>query len=387
MKTVITTLPIYKALKDQYYQRSISNGSPSIAPVITPLHRLPSFQWIDGDDGATTVTKIELIDEDGSSEDITTYFPTLPSSVAITGDIYFFYNGDTLNYALPTGLHYLKITMDSGHEYYSDWIRATCVYQKFAKSFTNVSFDTFTIADTTISSCVDAGAGAYADSSPRRSVYKGQQITVIFYLTETGATNPDISVVSASQGVISNVAATTAGLNELTLTVTSPADDAFIRISAAGATNFETSEILVYEQYSEKYVTLSFSNCCNIGDLQYENDFYQTLWIDSDNIEPQFPYTEKGQEDGNGKFIPTFRRQEKTYLIRTGNISQYMVDVLHRLKMHDAITFIDKVGDAFKVESIEVDHEWPYPDKYYAVASITISLGEDVTAAACCDII
>ena len=74
-------------------------------------------------------------------------------------------------------------------------------------------------------------------------------------------------------------------MNELTLTVTSPADDAFIRISAAGATNFETSEILVYEQYSEKYVTLSFSNCCNIGDLQYENDFYQTLWIDSDNIE------------------------------------------------------------------------------------------------------
>ena len=119
---------------------------------------------------------------------------------------------------------------------------------------------------------------------------------------------------SDSLGVISNVATASAGLNELTLTTTRAADDAFIRIQNTGATNFSTTEILVYTQYACGYVTLSFSNCCNLGDFLYENDFFQTLWLKSDNIEPAFPYVEKGQENGDGKFIPTFRRQEKTYL-------------------------------------------------------------------------
>lgn len=387
MKTVYTTLPIYKNLQDQYYERGLANNAETRAFIYCPKHRLPSFQWIDDGDGCASVTSVYLTDGE-TSIDITSYFPSLASNIelvtSVALDNYFIYNGTTLNYALPEGAWYLKITMDTNHIYYSDWFMVQCVYCNFAERFINNNFNTFTVSETTISSAIETTTG-YADTYPYRSVYLGQQITVMYYLTLNSGAYPSFSVVSASLGVISNVAtATSAGLQEITLMTTRAADDAFIRISVGAASNFSTSEVLIYTQYACGYVTLSFSNCCNIGDILYEEDFFQTLWLKSDNIEPAFPYTEKGQENGDGKFIPTFRRQDKTYLIRTGEISQYMVDVLHRLKLHDVMTFIDQVGDARNVESVDVEHDWFDKGKYYATATITIDLGEGIPVMACC---
>lgn len=384
MKTVFTTLPIYKAKRDTCYERGKANGSKKFEPIYCPRHRLPSFQWVDDGDGATVVSEIYFMNINNVLTDITSYFVDLPALyTSDAGDNYFIYNGDTLNYALPVGAYSLKIVMDSGHIYYSDWFLVQCVYCPFTDIFVNNSFDTFDITGNLIGSCIDAGANAYADSSPWQEVYQGQVITIMFYLTTSGATNPRFSIVSDSAGVISNVADAVAGLNELTLTVTSPADDAFVRIQCTGATDFSTSEILVYTQYACGYVTLSFSNCCNLGDLLYENDFMQTLWLNSDNIEEDYPYTEKGQENGEGKFIPTFRRQEKTYTIRMGYIPQFLVDVLHRLQLHDVITYIDQIGDAFNVESVVTENEWQ-DDLYYAIASIKLNMGEDVITNPCC---
>lgn len=387
MKTVFTTLPIYKALKDQFYERGLANHAETRAFVFCPRHRLPSFQWMDDGDGCASVSAVYLCD-DTTTTDITTYFQTLASDIELitseAGDDYFIYNGATLNYALPVGLWYLKIVMDTNHIYFSDWFKVQYVYCNFATEFVNNNFNTFTVSGTTISSAIETTTG-YADSTPYQSVYLGQQLTVMYYLTLNSGAYPSFSVVSASLGVISNVAtATSGGLQEITLTTTRACDDAFIRISVSGASNFSATEILIYTQYACGYVTLSFSNCCNIGDILYEEDFFQTLWLKSDNIEPAFPYTEKGQENGDGKFIPTFRRQDKTYLIRTGEISQYMVDVLHRLKLHDVMTFIDQVGDAYNVESVDVEHEWFDKGKYYATATITIDLGEGIAVMGCC---
>ncbi len=384
MKTVITTLPIYKALRDQCYERGKANGCPTFAPIQTPKHRLPSFQWMDDGDGATQVASIYLVDIAGILTDITSYFIALPTLyTSDAGDEYFIYNGDTLNYALPNGHYYLKIIMDTNHVYYSDWFTVDCVYCHFAEQFVNNSFDIFTVDGTTVSSGIDAGAGAYADSTPYQTVYLGQQISVILYLTSAGATTPSFSVVSASAGVISNVATSVNGLNELTLTTTAAAEDAFIRMQCSATCMFSTSEILVHTQFACGFVTLSFSNCCNLGDLLYEDDFYQTLWILSDNIEQTFPYAERGQENGEGRFIPTFRRQDKNYIIRLAIVPQFLVDVLYRLKMHDVITYIDQVGDAYNVESVDIEHEW-IADKYYASVSIILDLGEGVNAWGCC---
>jgi len=388
MKTIYTTLPIYKTLRDQCYQRGLANGSVLFAPVNCPKHRLPSFQWLDGDDGATTITSIEMINSEGVSLDITSYFVVLPYSYAIETDVYFMYNGDTLKYALPEGSHYLKITVDSGHIYYSDWFIVQCVYCPWAKDFVNFDFSTLNAEGTIINSAIGL-SGAYFDSVQCQAVYKGQRLTFMFFLTDNGSVElPALTIRDAVTGnALSSAYNSVAGLNDINFEILSPSDNAILRISAPDNTNFSTSEMLVYTQYACGYVTISFSNCCTLNDIRYDNDFYQTLWIKSDNIEQQFPYVEKGQENGNGKFIPTFRRQEKTYLIRTGLIPQFLVDVLHRIKMHDAITYIDQVGDEFVIQNIDVEHEWQFDDKYYAMASITISLGEEIVAGGCCEII
>ena len=380
MKTVYTTLPIYKNKASQTVERAKNNQVAGFNAIYCPKHRLPSFQWID--DGAATVDSIFLMNEN-SITDITSYFVDLPELYSADED-YFIYNGATLNHPLPCGYYYLKIVMDNDYVYYSDWFTVENVYSKFAETFVNNSFDTFTISGTTIASCIDAGANAYADSTPFRTVHNGQVISVIFFLTETGATNPQFSIVSTSLGVISNVETAAAGLNELTLTTTQAADDCFIRIQTTGTTNFSTTEILVFTQFCDDYVTLSFTNCCNVGDILYETDFIQTLWLKGDNIEETFPYVERGQENGAGRFIPTFRRQDKTYIIKTEIIPKYLVDTLHRLKLHDVITFIDQVGDAFIVQSIDIEHEW-IEGKYWATATITIDLDEAIVAESCCN--
>jgi hypothetical protein len=388
MKTVYTTLPIYKALKDQCYERGLANGSSTVSDYIfCPKHRLPSFQWIDDGDGASTVSSIYLVDDEDKTEtDITGYFVTLPTLyTSVDGDDYFIYNGEILNYALPEGKHYLKIIMDTNHIYYSEKFLVQCVYCPFATSFVNHNFTTFNMNGMEVLSAIH-GAAAAATSLPQLPVYLGQQITVIFYLTNNGgATLPSFLLWEYTTGAISNEITASEGLNELTLTATKATDICNINMRTSGACNFTTSEILVHTQYACGYVTLSFSNCCNLGDLLYEDDFVQTLWIKSDNIEQAYPYVEKGQENGYGKFIPTFRRQEKTYLIRTGIVSQYLVDVLQRLKLHDVITYIDQVGDAFAVESIDADQEWLFDDKYYANASITLNLGEEIVVGGCCE--
>jgi len=95
--------------------------------------------------------------------------------------------------------------------------------------------------------------------------------------------------------------------------------------------------------------------------------------------------TPEGSEDGNGLFIPTFRRQEKIQLIRTPAITQVMVECLYRLMLHDTITLIDLVGDTWTVKSLETEHEWQGEDKYFALAVLTLDLSEVFVTAGCCN--
>ena len=114
------------------------------------------------------MTSVYLTDGN-TSTDITSYFPSLASNIELVtseaGDDYFIYGGATLNYALPEGAWYLKITMDTNHIYYSDWFMVQCVYCNFAERFINNNFNTFTVSETTISSAIETTTG-YADSYP-----------------------------------------------------------------------------------------------------------------------------------------------------------------------------------------------------------------------------
>lgn len=128
MKTIITTLPIYDKLSKQCYERanSVKDDGLGVVPIISARHRLPSFQWLDGSDGAASVSKIETVDINGIATDITAKF-TLPAMIPLNND-YFQYSGTTLNSLLNTGTYYLKITTNNAKIYYSEWFKVDCVF-------------------------------------------------------------------------------------------------------------------------------------------------------------------------------------------------------------------------------------------------------------------
>jgi hypothetical protein len=220
------------------------------------------------------------------------------------------------------------------------------------------------------------------ENSNTFQVIKGQTYKLIFFATLNSGSLPNLVLYSTA--TISNTVAMVAGLNDITFTATGLSEVAYLVINNAGNGNFSTTEMLLINNYSEKYLKFTFSHTCNLGDIIYEDNFEQVLYLESETMEPVFPYIEKGQENGYGKFIPTWQRQDKNFVIRTLLVPQFIVDVLHRLKLHDTITLTDLVGDTWTVEYIEVEHEWQFDDKYYALATMTVGLGEEIVVTGCC---
>jgi hypothetical protein len=137
--------------------------------------------------------------------------------------------------------------------------------------------------------------------------------------------------------------------------------------------------------YSTKYLIIDFSNSCNLGSLYYEGGFTQTLYLESEPMEATFPQEEEGAKNGEGQFVRTFARQVKKYLIRTGTLPDYMVDVFNRMKLHDTVELTDLVGDVNDVYNLEVEHEWLNTDKYYAKIELTFDYNEVAIVSSCCE--
>ena len=513
MKTVNTVLPIYNSLSKQCFERGKKGGINKPVPVITPQWRLPSFQWLDIDDGASSVSMIELIDFEGTSYNISmafdswtnvnfdtfvssglnitnavhtvvgfasatlkpdasiwmaageslnvkciltrnpgdsgnpisftfyelgapisstvlidgsnsitytmsnpgyvdigifsngasrfsltevrvtsgafnNFFPTLPAAYAYDSDVYFMYNGDTLNYLLPLGTYYLKITMDTGHVYYSDWFRVECICSNLISEWLAAPFSTYDTFITEGTAILQATT-ATSDNSQSNdiNVVIGDEFRVITYITNiAGLELPEIYLVDPGIGAKSNKVSLSAGINDVTLTAT--ATGTFrLMFNNNNQASWEATEVMVFREYCEDYLQLTFSHSCNLGDIKYEDDFEQVIYLDTEAMEPIFPYEEKGQENGYGVFVPTWQKQDKQYIIRTKLVPQFLVDVLHRLKLHDSITLLDNVGDSFAIEEIDVEHEWQFGDKYYAIVTLTVSLGEKIVITGCCSAI
>lgn len=127
MKTRITTLPVYDSTAKQCFERAHHAGQDNPVPITCPRHRLPSMQWLDDTDGATTITGVWLLNNVDAPLDISGYL-TLPGDFTLDHD-YFSYNGAVVHTILPTGVYYLHIITNNAKDYYSDWFKVDCVYE------------------------------------------------------------------------------------------------------------------------------------------------------------------------------------------------------------------------------------------------------------------
>jgi hypothetical protein len=305
-----------------------------------------------------------------------------PDAMPLLAHDYFTYHGQTLNYPLPVGDHYLKLTGNLGHVYYSDWFRVDCVYENLIGTWSNNGYETFTASGTGVNVVNSVGTTANIFST-LFTVGMGEIITVRFNMTYFGSVPQLLFRNYGSALVLTENCAN--GLNDFQFTTTWEGQTYITINTTALNDSFLISDVLVNRTYSEKFVIINFSNICDLGDILYHTGMVQTLWMITEPMELTFPQEEEGVKNGEGRFVRTFTRQTKKYLMRTPLLPDYMVEVFNRMKLHDTIQLTNLVGDVDTVYNLEVDHEWFDVDKYYAKIDLTFDHDETFVIAGCCN--
>ena len=137
---------------------------------------------------------------------------------------------------------------------------------------------------------------------------------------------------------------------------------------------------------ANKYLKFEYWNTCDLGKIYYQGGQKFTFYLDGDALEPFYEEVEDGQENGDGDFIPTYRRQIKKYIIRTSLIPDYLFDAIKRMELHDNIELTWKSGEVEQIYNVQAEIEWQF-EKYcwQGVATITFDMDEKITVGACCD--
>jgi len=319
--------------------------------------------------------------------------PTLYSAIT---DEYFEYKGDPVGGSgsaparafLPIGIYYLKMTTVNNYVYYSDWFEVTCVYPNLIATWYNSGgspYETFTSTGVQITSAIETGADGRAYSTEIFELINGESVRIIFFLTLNAGALPRLELYNTdTDSYYTETEVTIVGLNDITFTSTRDGNYR-IRFRSSAAANFSTSDVLAMREYSEKYLTINFFNVCDLGDILYADGLTQTIWFESDTMEQSFPLDEQDQKNGEARLVRSFARGDKKYLARTKEVPDFLVQVFHRMRLHDSIEMTDLVGDVNDMYNIEVEHEWLGDDKYYAKIEIMFDYNEAWVVAGCCN--
>lgn len=133
-----------------------------------------------------------------------------------------------------------------------------------------------------------------------------------------------------------------------------------------------------------KFLKFEYWDDCDIGNLYYQGGQHFWFYLDADVGETFYEEVEKGEENENGDFIPTYRRQIKKYTIRTGLLPEFFIDALYRMKLHEYIYLTWKTGEVERIYNVTVEHEWQFDEKYYALCTIKFDMNEVVVLSGCC---
>lgn len=107
-------------------------------------------------------------------------------------------------------------------------------------------YDTLTPSGIAIASAINASGDAYC-SSNAFGVTEGDIIKLFVFVTVTSGQLPTVGIWDNTSAFISNTQALVAGLNVVTLTVTSTDASASLRWTNSGAANFATSNIYCFK--------------------------------------------------------------------------------------------------------------------------------------------
>ena len=135
-----------------------------------------------------------------------------------------------------------------------------------------------------------------------------------------------------------------------------------------------------------KYLKFEYWNTCDLGNIYYQGGQTFRFFLDADVGEPFYEEVEDGQENGDGDFVPTFRRQIKKYTIRTGLLPEHLIDAMKRMELHDHVELTFKTGEVEQIYNVSIENEWQFEKRSdQTTAVISFDIDEKVTTGACCD--
>lgn len=150
--------------------------------------------------------------------------------------------------------------------------------------------------------------------------------------------------------------------------------------------DFDPDDLTVLSCVKSK---ITYWDTCDIADSYYRapTQFKYVMYLDIDVGQPEYEYTEEGDEDGDGNFSADIKRLEKQYLLQ-GVFPQYLVDALATLPLHVGKTGVVQVltqrGYTGQVDRISISPKWQGDDKAFALTDIIFST-EFVVKTNCCD--
>lgn len=302
-----------------------------------------------------------------------------PHLIGLEAGNYWQYTGDALN-ALPVGVYCAELLFTSGTTVYSDWIEIdNCIYDELVEEWTNGGYDSF-VSGLSISASESSG-GAAAYYSNTFQLYQGEKVRISFNLNHISGVDVNLRLCVGLTYIDSETCVN--GLNEFEFVAT-VSGDYYIRFDTDNNVSYDIYYFRCNKDYSEKYIRLRASNSCDIGDFDFHDGLIHEIYLEGETMEPSFPLTEEGQENGEGRFVRTFARQVKRYNFKTKLLPGYIIELLHRMRMFDTVELTDTLGDTNTVYNIEVEHEWMFDDKYYGMADLTFDYNEAYVMSSCC---
>ena len=135
-----------------------------------------------------------------------------------------------------------------------------------------------------------------------------------------------------------------------------------------------------------KYLKFEYWNTCDLGYLYYQGGQHFWFFLDADVLEPFHEDIEDGQENGEGEFVPTYRKQTKKYQVKSSLVSDYLIDAIQRMKLHDHIELTFKTGEVEQIYNVDVSVEWQFEKYLYqGLVTLTFDMDENVLLTSCCD--
>jgi hypothetical protein len=134
------------------------------------------------------------------------------------------------------------------------------------------------------------------------------------------------------------------------------------------------SEVITIKNFirtQSPYPIMKWLNSCDLENVKYTGldcNYYNWLYFDGAISRAEYPFDEEVQKNGQGVETPVFQKWEKSQHIFIPKASEFIVDALTAMKLHDTVKFIfplketqqiiDFTNDLNAVESLsfEIDH-------------------------------